>query len=448
MTVRTRNKTNAPLLTRQDVEALSAAKNEPSWLTEARLAAWDLYTMTPMPTLQIEEWRRSDYTTIRWESASPIQHGSSAGKEAIPPETLAPLIGEAQGGLIAAVDGRIVHNELDESIRKQGVIFTDLDTAVREHGELVRRNLMTKAVKPDEGKFASLHAALWTHGIFVYVPRNKVVELPLHSVFYNTRSGMSLGHVVIVLEEGAQLTLLQEYLSAEGQDHMSYVGMTELVVGANANLRYVALQDWARNVYDFRHERARVAQDGQLDWIIGTMGAHFTKQFAEIEIDGSGAWARMSGLFFADADQFMDHDTQQNHNAPHTTSDLLFKGALKDSARTVWQGMIKAMPGAQKTNGFQANRNLLLSRDSRADSIPGLEILTDDLRCTHAATVSRLEDEPVFYLESRGLPKSESERLLVLGFFDPIMQRIPFAELRDRLGAHIEQKLAHVAELA
>ena len=237
MTVRTRNKTNAPLLTRQDVEALSAAKNEPSWLTEARLAAWDLYTMTPMPTLQIEEWRRSDYTTIRWESASPIQHGSSAGKEAIPPETLAPLIGDAQGGLIAAVDGRIVHNELDESIRKQGVIFTDLDTAVREHGELVRRNLMTKAVKPDEGKFASLHAALWTHGIFVYVPRNKVVELPLHSVFYNTRSGMSLGHVVIVLEEGAQLTLLQEYLSAEGQDHMSYVGMTELVVGANANLR-------------------------------------------------------------------------------------------------------------------------------------------------------------------------------------------------------------------
>ncbi|MFN7211149.1 MAG: Fe-S cluster assembly protein SufD, partial [Aggregatilineales bacterium] len=210
----------------------------------------------------------------------------------------------------------------------------------------------------------------------------------------------------------------------------------------------VALQDWAANANDIRHERARVAADAQLDWIIGTMGGRFVKQFAEIELDGEGAFGRMSGLFFADGHQFFDHDTQQNHNAPHTTSDLLFKGALKDEARTVWQGMIKVLPHAQKTDGFQANRNLVLSPDARADSIPGLEIEANDVRCTHAATIGKLEDEPIFYLMSRGMTRQDAERLIVAGFFDPIMQRIPFEEVRARLTAHIEEKLERVAQPA
>lgn len=252
----------------------------------------------------------------------------------------------------------------------------------------------------------------------------------------------------MVLEEGAQVTYLHEYLSAEAPEQFAYVGMTELIVGERANLRYVALQDWAANANDIRHERARVAAGAQLDWIIGTMGGRFVKQFAEIELDGEGAFGRMSGLFFADGHQFFDHDTQQNHNAPHTTSDLLFKGALKDEARTVWQGMIKVLPRAQKTDGFQANRNLVLSPDARADSIPGLEIEANDVRCTHAATVGKLEDEPIFYLMSRGMTRQDAERLIVAGFFDPIMQRIPFEEVRARLTAHIEEKLERVAQPA
>lgn len=447
--LRSRTKTQAPVLTRANVEALSAAKNEPAWLTLARLSAWDLYVELPMPSLQMEEWRRSDYTSIRWDEASTPQTGSAYGEQVIPAENLAPLIGSEQGGLIAAVDGRIVHGELREDIRNQGVIFTDLDTAIREHEALIRPLLMTKAVTPADGKFAALHAALWTHGVFLYVPRRRIVEIPLHSVFYNTQPGMSLGHVLVVLEEGAQVTFLHEYLSTNDvNSHMAYVGMTELLVGENASLRYVALQDWGRNVYDIRHERARVSRNGQLDWIIGTMGGHFTKQFAEIALDGEGSWSRMSGLYFADTDQFFDHDTQQDHNAPDTTSDLLFKGALKDESRTVWQGMIKVLPHAQKTDGFQANRNLVLSGDARADSIPGLEIEANDVRCTHAATVGKLEQDFVFYLMSRGMPRHEAEKMLVLGFFDPIMQRIPFEEVRARLGAHIEQKIEQMRETA
>lgn len=446
MTLRTRNKLIAPKLTREMVEALSAAKHEPSWLLNARLTAWELYDTLNMPSMQSEAWRRTDYTTIRWEQAGKVIYGTSAGIEAIPAENLAPLIGEAQGGLIAAVDGKIVHSELSEALKAQGVIFCDFETAVREHEALLRKHLMTTAVHPNEDKFAAMHAAFWTHGVFLYVPRGKVVELPLHSVFYNTTSGLSLGHVLVVLEEGAQVTYLHEYLSAEAPEHLAYVGMTELILGERANLRYVALQDWARNANDIRHERARVAAGAQLDWIIGTMGGRFVKQFAEIELDGEGAFGRMSGLFFADGHQFFDHDTQQNHNAPHTTSDLLFKGALKDEARTVWQGMIKVLPHAQKTDGFQANRNLVLSPDARADSIPGLEIEANDVRCTHAATVGKLEDEPIFYLMSRGMTRQDAERLIVAGFFDPIMQRIPFEEVRARLTAHIEAKLERVAQ--
>jgi len=448
VTLRTRNKQIAPKLTREMIEQLSASKHEPAWLLNARLTAWELYDTLPMPSMQSEAWRRTDYTTIRWEQASKLINGSAAGLEAIPAENLAPLIGEAQGGLIAAVDGRIVHSELSAALKAQGVIFCDFETAVREHEALFRKHLMTTAVHPNEDKFAALHAALWTHGVFLYVPRGKAVELPLHSVFYNTTSGLTLGHVLVVLEEGAQVTYLHEYLSAEAPEHMAYVGMTELILGERANLRYVALQDWARNANDIRHERARVAAGAQLDWIIGTMGGRFVKQFAEIELDGEGAFGRMSGLFFADAHQFFDHDTQQNHNAPHTTSDLLFKGALKDEARTVWQGMIKVLPHAQKTDGFQANRNLVLSPHARADSIPGLEIEANDVRCTHAATVGRLEDEPIFYLMSRGMTRQDAERLIVAGFFDPIMQRIPFEEVRARLTAHIEEKLERATQLA
>jgi len=259
---------------------------------------------------------------------------------------------------------------------------------------------------------------------------------------------MTLGHILVVLEEGAQVIYLHEYLSsADVTTQAAYVGETELLVGDRANLKYVSLQDWGRNVYDFRHERARVGRDAQLDWIIGTMGSHLTKDFSEIELDGQGSWGRMSGLFFADSNQLFDHDTQQNHNAPNTTSDLLFKGALKEESRSVWQGMIKVLPDAQKTDGFQANRNLLLSKDARADSIPGLEILANDVRCTHAATIGKLEEEPIFYLMSRGMTRADAERLIVVGFFDPIMERIPFEEVRVRLSEHIAEKLESTLEM-
>jgi Fe-S cluster assembly protein SufD len=416
----------APLFTPADIDAISARGAEPQWLRESR---------------QLEEWRRTDYRHIRWDEAGKLMNGAQPTLDQVPPAMLNPLIGEQHGGSLVFVNGKHIHHEFSDTLAAQGIVFTDLVTACREHEALVRPRLMTRAVKPGEGKFAALHAALWTHGVFVYVPRGVAAELPLHVVMYNTGAGATLGHVLVVIEEAAEAKVLVDYQSEAGDMQSSYVGATELLVGPAANLTYVGLQDWNRTTFEFSHQRARVERDGNLDWILGTMGGELVKAFIEVELDGQGAHGRVSGMFFADKAQTFDHDTQQNHNAPLTTSDLLFKGAAKDEARTVWQGMIKSLPKMQKIDGFQASRNLVLSETARMDGIPGLEIEADDVRCTHAATFGTLEEQSVFYLMSRGIPRADAELMVTEGFFDELLARIPFERVRARLRAALDEKI-------
>jgi Fe-S cluster assembly protein SufD len=298
-------------------------------------------------------------------------------------------------------------------------------------------------VKPEEGKFAALTAALGRNGVFVYVPRGVQVEQPLHSIVWTPGAGLAhFSHLLIYLEEGASLTYVHETASPDDEEPSLHGGIVEIHVGAGANLRFVELQSLGRGVWNFTHERARVERDASLDWIFGAVGSRLTKNFSDLDLTGAGASGRMSGFYFADGEQHLDHDTQQNHLAPHTASDLLFKGALKGRSRSVWQGMIYVAPDAQGTDGYQANRNLILSEHARADSIPGLEILADDVRCTHGATVGKIDPELIFYLQSRGIPQAEAERLIVEGFFDPIMQRIPFDGVRARFEQAIQAKMA------
>jgi Fe-S cluster assembly protein SufD len=429
----------APPLSRADVEALSERFHEPDWLRQMRLDAWDLYESLPMPTTRDEAWRRTDYRSIQWQSAGVLLAPSVGRFEEIPAASRQP--GAELGGLIVFADDQVVHCEVNPACAHQGLILTDLQTAVRDDPGRVREHLMTHAVRPEDGKFAALHAALWTHGVFLAVPHGVTVDLPVRSLFYTTRAGLSLGHVLVVLEQGAQIAYLHETLSPTLDEDAGFVGATELIVGPDANLRFVQLQDWGRHVYEFSHQRARVARDGQIDWITGQMGGRLIKAFMEIDLDGQGGWGRMSGLYFPDGQQMMDLDTQQNHNAPHTTSDLLFKGVLKGRARSVWQGMIKAQPGAQKTDGFQANRTMLLSEDARADSIPGLEIQTDDVRCTHASATGQIDEELIYYLMARGIPRPEAEKMIVEGFFVPVLDRIPFENVRERMMDYVERKL-------
>lgn len=413
-----------------------------------RLDAWQVFENLPIPNTSDEPWRRTDLRSLKADTFDLVQgHQNGRGKlvEQLPPapeSLLEPLVGDQHGGQVVLLPGKAQVN-LSKELAEKGVVFTDLATAQREQPRLLMQ-VLGKVVRPEEGKFAAMAAALAQRGVFVHVPRGVQVEEPLHSILWGPGADLAyFSHILVHLEEGASLTYVHEAASpTESNGQTLHAGLVEINVEAGANLRFVELQSWGEHVWNFSHERARVGKDGSLDWIFGALGSRVTKNFSELDLVGEGASGRMSGFYFTDGMQHLDHDTQQNHNAPNTTSDLLFKGALKDRSRSVWQGMIYVAPGAQKTDGYQANRNLVLSRQARADSIPGLEILADDVRCTHGATVGKIDEEQVFYLLSRGIPYKDAERLIVEGFFDPIMQRISFEGVRSRFQEAILEKMS------
>lgn len=410
-------------------------------LASFRASAWDAFNRLSLPLLTDEAWRRTD---LRFLPASDFvipKTGAFEDLPSVPKQLLTPLTGEAHGGQITLLPGGS-HVQLDEELSQKGVVFTDFRSAEKKHSALFAK-LIGKIVQPEDGKFAALASALAQNGVFLYVPRNVQVDFPLHSVLWGPGADLAhFSHLVIHVEDGASVTYVHEAASPDERGHAMHAGVVEIFVGQNASLRFVELQSWGRHVWNFSHERARVERGGNLDWIFGAVGSRLTKNFSDLDLAGEGAQGRMSGFYFTNGTQHLDHDTQQNHLAPHCTSDLLFKGALKGKSRSVWQGMIYVAPGAQKTDGYQANRNLILDDQARADSIPGLEILADDVRCTHGATVGKLESEPLFYLKSRGIPQREAEQLVVEGFFDPIMQRIPFEGVRERFQQAIQDKLA------
>jgi len=420
-----------------DVRRRSDGAHEPAWMLEHRLSAWRTYQGMPMPGPQEEAWRRTDLRGLRADRLS-LQPAEATP---VDPDLLQPLASQAHGALLVLRPGSPPEQRIDQAL-PAGVVFCDWGTAVREHADLLRA-YQSSLVSPGEGKFAALSQALATDGVFIYVPAGTEMQVPLHSVLWAPGDGSAFfSRLLVIVDRAATLTFVHETASPSASQGQSlHAGVVELLVAEEARLTFVELQNWGEHVYHLTHERSRVERQGRLDWIFGAVGSRLTKNFTELTLAGEGAEGRMSGFYFAGGDQHLDHDTQQNHLAPHTTSDLLFKGALVGKSRSVWQGMIYVAPGAQKTDGYQANRNLILSKGARADSIPGLEILADDVRCTHGATVGQLEEEPVFYLMSRGLPRPEAQRLVIDGFFSPIMERIPFEGVRERFQRMIDRKL-------
>ena len=407
-----------------------------------RTSAWSAYRKLSLPDTTQEAWRRTDIHTLPADKFVLPKDGAFNDLPPVREDLLRPLVADQHGGQIILLPGGSTI-ELDEKIAKQGVIFTDLKTAEEKHPELLAK-MMGKTVNVEEGKFSALAGAFAQNGVVLYVPKGVIVDEPLHSVLWGPGADLAhISHILVLVDEGASVTYVHEAASPdEAGANSLHAGIVEIQVMQDAALKFVELQSWGRHVWNFSHERARVERSGNLDWIFGAIGSRLTKNFTELDLAGEGAQGRMSGFYFTDGNQHLDHDTQQNHLAPHTTSDLLFKGALKGKSRSVWQGMIYVAPGAQKTDGYQANRNLVLSEGARADSIPGLEILADDVRCTHGATVGKLEAEPLFYLKSRGIPQNEAEKIVVEGFFDPIFQRIPFEGVRERFQKYIADKMA------
>jgi Fe-S cluster assembly protein SufD len=406
-----------------------------------REKAWKINQETGIPTTKEEAWRRTDIRSLRLGQFQLIKGNEKSSISDIPANLLEPVADGDHGGQIILYANEYIHR-LDEDLQKNGVIFCDLLTAERDYADLLAKAIGT-IVKPEEGKFSALTGAFAQNGVFLYIPKNVVIETPVHSLIWGAGIDTAqISHIIVYLESGASATYVLEFASKTEEKGQSLItNNIEIYVGPQANFRFVELQSLGRHVWNFTHERVQVDRDGQLDWIFGAIGGHLTKNFAELDLIANGAVGKMSGFYFTDKNQHLDYDSQQNHLAANTTSDLLFKGALVDESRSVWQGMIYVAPGADKTDGYQANRNLLLSKQARADSIPGLEILANDVRCTHGATVGKIDADQVFYLMSRGIARPDAEKLIVEGFFDPIMQRIPFEGVKHRFQKAISDKM-------
>ena len=293
---------------------------------------------------------------------------------------------------------------------------------------------------PDDDRFALENLASWRHGLLVRVPKGVELEKPLY-VKVTSNGGSLYWRMVVEAEEGSRFTLIED-LSSSAPDLVAYTNaVVELFVRPGAKVEYVSLQNLSQETWHFGRHRALLERDSELDWVIGGFGSKRGKVWVENDLAGPGATSRVTGAYFADGDQHLDYDTFQEHIAPNTESDFAFKGALRERASAVWRGMIRVEEGAQKTNAYQENRNLLLSDTAHADSIPGLEIMANDVRCTHGATLGRVDREALFYLMARGLSRAEAERLIVRGFFQDVLDRIELAPVREALGAALEARI-------
>ncbi len=416
---------------------------EPAWALDQRRRAATLAERLPWPDRRLDLWRRTDFGSLALDGLDPFAPGLRArGVDDLPTALVARLAGESGAiGLVVQRNSEVVLEQTHPSLARQGVILCSLERALREHPDKLEGRLHA-LVEPDHDKYAALHQAARAGGAFVWVPDGARVELPLHVVQWLDGAGAaSAPGSVVVLGRGASATIVEDLRSETAEGISFYNGATEVYVGEEAKLVYGHLQEWGRNVFHYSNQRVRLDRGAELQWIQTLLGGRMTKTNSYFRLSGEGAQAFVHGFMFGDRRQHFDLHTLQKHLAPHTTSDLLIKSALKDRARSVYQGLIQVAEGAQRTDAYQANRNLLLSPTARADSIPGLEILANDVRCTHGATIGTVDEEQMYYLRTRGLPANVAERLIVEGFFAPVLDRIPLESVRDQLRGVIQAKI-------
>lgn len=410
--------TMAPSTDTFDERALAKLPGAPGWVTDLRREAFDAFSSLPIPSQETEEWRYTDLSDL--------------GLDFVPH---VPGHGDAAPDHPAAV--RTTSNQ---DIAALGVVFCDLDQAAEQHAELVEPALH-RIVPANRTKFTALHGAFRTGGTFLYVPPGVTVEAPLQTVTYLDEDGAAVfPHTLVVVGEGAEVTFIDRYHGPDLARALS-VGVVELDIGPAARVRYASIQEWGDGVTHLGVQRAHVQRDADLRSLAIGFGASLARSEAETILRGQGAHSEMLGIFFADGTQHFDHRTEQDHVAPNCTSDLLYKGALRDKSRGVYSGWVHVRPGAQRTNAMQTSRNIILSEDAFARAIPNLEIEANDVRCGHAASVGPVEEDQLFYLESRGIPRDEAEQLIVFGFFNEVLDRITLEQVRSHAEVSIRAEL-------
>lgn len=416
---------------------------EPDWLRSRRDEAWTVYERTPMPTTALEEWRYTDLKRVLDLDALAL--GSAASEApADYPQALKQAMDEDReaAGHLVLINGRVVHTDIRDDLRASGVVLASLREAVRDHADLLEQYLATEAVPASEGKFAALNAALWTDGVFLHVPKGVRLDQPIRVTRWFDEAGAAFfSRTLIVAEPTSQVSYVDEILSSDFEAQVFASSAVEVITKDGAQVQYVAVQRMGRGAFYQSQQRTLAYRDSTLDTLNVNLGASVSRVDLNARLLGPGANSDMLGLYFGDDDQHFDHNTSQDHVAPHARSDLLYKGALDDHSRAVFRGIIRVAPGAQHTDAYQTNRNMLLSDEARADSLPNLEIEADDVKCSHGATVGQLDEESLFYLMSRGLPRERAERLVVLGFLGEVLSRLPLGGVVEKVTRAIELKL-------
>jgi Fe-S cluster assembly protein SufD len=376
-------------------------------------------------------WEFTDLSRLDLSAFAPAEGGDIA---AIPEGLFA-----FDGTRLDQVDGAVSEGVAVED----GPVVLPLSVARERHPELVEPHL-GRVVAADD-VFTRWNEDSWEGGAFVWVPRGVRVDAPILLTAVSAAAGTALQRrVLVVLDEGAEAEVWEQYLSGSSESATLLNTVVELVVGQNARLRYVCGQDLNEKSWIFGAQRAEVARDGFLDWVVVGFGGGNGRVRTETLLAGEGADAKVTGAYAPHKRQHIDFDTTQEHGAPNTTSDLAFRGILADRSSAVWRGMIKVDPGAQRTDAFQESRNLLLSKRAHADAIPGLEILANDVRCTHAAAIAQIDQEQLFYLRTHGLPLADANSLVIHGFLQALVERFEEGPVRDRVAGAIERRLEAV----
>ncbi|MBI4306478.1 MAG: Fe-S cluster assembly protein SufD [Chloroflexi bacterium] len=433
-------------LTEETVRTLASARREPDWVRDRRLQAYSDYQQLPLPDVQAELWRRTSLSLFPIGTVAAVPtHWGRNGQDGDRPFGLGSRLGrsvEERGAVLIQRAGGGTYLQVHDDLKRSGVILCDLNTAVREHASLVQKFFMSAEVPAESTrKFDALHGAFWTSGTFIYVPRNVAAKLPLRTITQGALGSAQLPHTLIVADEGAEVTVVEEHISPDGEQATFSQPSTEIYIASGASVRFGLLQELGSNVRSLGIARAYLRRNAQLRTFLMSFGGRVTKTMVESYLIEPGAQSYIYGLAFGDRRQKFDQFTLQDHFAPHTVSDLLYKGAFKDQAESVYLGLIKMRKPAQQSNAFQTDRNLLLTGKPHADSIPVLEIEANDVKCSHAAAVGPIDREGIFYLQSRGIDRAKAERMLVEAFFAEVSDRLGLAWLQRHIETVVDRKM-------
>ena len=424
------------------LSGLLELRDLPDWFRGQQRAAWEKFESIPRPTRKDQPWRFSNVDLLDLAPFKLSGTVSDQARAAILEQSNG--LDEVAARLVFAGDQLLERDVVSEQLSKRGVIFQPLERAMVEHADLFRKYFMSTEVSLGSAKFAALHQALVSTGTFLFVPRGVEIDQPIEIFHWLAGENATVfPHLLLVTDELAKVTVIEHFRSLDRNQRGFACGVNDLLAGPGAKVTYVCAQNWGDNVVALQMNTTAVDHDASAMSLNLNLGSRYSRFESLSRLVGEGARSDLLAVAVATNEQEFDARTLQDHISPHTASDLLYKNALDDRARCTFGGLIRVEPHAHFTDAYQKVRNLLLSDDSEANSMPGLEILADNVRCTHGATSGQINEEEMFYLRSRGIPVPVAQRLIVTGFLNEVVQRLDQAAIADYLNQLIDRKFAH-----